>query len=49
MESLSSSLTSVYDPHRITVVAFYSEVGGVSSVALWVEFEITVSFLPLPH
>lgn len=26
VDDLSSSLTSVYDAHRITVVAFYSEV-----------------------
>ena len=29
VDALSSSLTSIYDPHRLTVVAFYSEVTGV--------------------
>lgn len=28
VDDLSSSLTSIYDAHRITVVAFYSEVSG---------------------
>ena len=30
VDALSSSLNSVYDDHRVTVVAFYSEVGLVS-------------------
>ncbi len=28
VDALSSSLNSVYDDHRITIVAFYSEVSG---------------------
>ena len=28
VDALSSSLNSVYDQHRMTVVAFYSEVGN---------------------
>ena len=31
VDCLSSNLTSVYDAHRVTVVSFYSEVGGVTS------------------
>ncbi len=33
VDALSSSLNSVYDDHRITVVAFYSEVGHV--IIMW--------------
>lgn len=32
VDDLSSSLTSIYDAHRITVVAFYSEVVNVKRV-----------------
>ena len=35
VDDLSSSLTSIYDCHRITVVAFYSEVQFASFAAVY--------------
>lgn len=39
VDDLSSSLTSIYDAHRITVVAFYSEVGVSSCLVTVLHFE----------
>lgn len=34
VDDFSSSLTSVYDAHRTTVVAFYSEVSDITGLLL---------------
>ena len=35
VDCLSASLTSLYDAHRITVVSFYSEVGGLQCTCMY--------------
>ena len=35
VDCLSANLTSLYDAHRITVVSFYSEVGGLQCTCMY--------------